>query len=220
MSITYKSRTPYSDQSDPFSPPNEHINSPKQGAPPLINPSLHRDFFNAIQLRHDKMTLGAVPWIHPKHNKENTTDLLESISSENLNKMLSENSQMIMVDVRSFGLYFQSRIKNAINLAVPSVLLKRASYTLNKVCDSVTMNMGERLRNWSKVDCILFYDHTATNPIHSSNSATAILVGSKLKEAGYKGHLYYLKGWYICFIFLFIILLISIQNRWFPCFSF
>ncbi|KAI8890870.1 hypothetical protein K501DRAFT_167441 [Backusella circina FSU 941] len=200
MSITYESRTPCSDKSDAFSPPNEFINPSKQDVTPFISPSLHREFFNAIQSRRQEVSFATTPWVHPNYHPKEKTALL-SISSENLNKMLLENNspKIILVDVRSFSLYFQSRIKNAINLAVPSVLLKRPSYTLAKVCNSVTINMGERLRNWSEASSILFYDHNATNLIHSRNSATAILVGSKLREAGYKGHLYFLKGGFHAF---------------------
>ncbi|KAI7899106.1 protein-tyrosine phosphatase-like protein [Cokeromyces recurvatus] len=121
---------------------------------------------------------------------------LAPIESDAVNELLKSSLKLLIIDVRSFSYYSKCRIRTAINISIPSVLLKRPSYTLEKIAESiVSREAADRFMQFHKTAThIIFYDHASSKPSDSGNSATAILLGSKLRQAGYKGPLNYLQG--------------------------
>jgi protein-tyrosine phosphatase len=200
MSLKYESPTRYLENGDVYSSCSDegrlsnHSQTPLNNNIPIVDPELHKEFFNVIQSRQNYIS-STLPWTPARHVQ---LEDLAPINSSALNELMHLNSQrkanITIIDVRAFSFYSQNRIKHAINLSVPSILLKRASYTLDRVCDSVMLGCGERLRKWSQTTHILFYDHSSYSPSDSGNSAITVLVGSKLRQAGYKGKLNYLEG--------------------------
>ncbi|KAI8380441.1 protein-tyrosine phosphatase-like protein [Choanephora cucurbitarum] len=138
----------------------------------------------------------ASPIYHRRHIED-----LAPIECKLLNQLLEQNNQAILiVDVRSSLYYSKNRIRSAIHLSLPTVLLKRPNYTVDKICDSISdPEAAQRLKNWQQTTHVIFYDHSAYKPTESSNSATATLLGSKLRNEGYKGQLNHLQGGFFDF---------------------
>ncbi|KAI8079679.1 protein-tyrosine phosphatase-like protein [Gilbertella persicaria] len=196
MSTTFESPTKY-DNNNMLSP-NNNSNSNSKNTTPIknikdINHDGFKDFMNAIQSRQLNWSTQTAPSIYRHRQIEDLAPMECQLLSELMTKYSEQ--QILIVDVRSFAYYSKSRIQSAIHLSIPSVLLKRASYTLDKVCDSISIpEAAERLRHWQQVTHVVFYDHSAYKPTDSGNSATAILLGSKLRKEGYKGQLNHLQG--------------------------
>ncbi|KAI8994463.1 protein-tyrosine phosphatase-like protein [Pilobolus umbonatus] len=127
--------------------------------------------------------------------KQQQLSILSPMEDSRLDALMNSDEPLLLIDVRSFAYYSKCRIHGAINLSIPSILLKRPSYTLNKVCESIksTDDMN-RFKQWPSTSHIIFYDHSSENLTDSINTTTAVLIGSKLKDEGYEGHLSYLKG--------------------------
>lgn len=161
---------------------------------PFLSPAtipMHQDFMNGIQSRQLQSCFNNSSF----YRHQNIEDL-KPIDSSTTNALMVSNKQLLIIDVRAFSYFAKTRIRSAINVSIPSVLLKRPTYTIEKVCESMTYDdkASDRLRQWSNATHIIFYDHSSYSPSESGNSTTAILLGSKLRSVGYKGQLNYLKG--------------------------
>lgn len=83
---------------------------------------------------------------------------------------LFSNEKTVIIDVRSFQAYSVSRITNAIHLAVPSTLVKRASYSLNCIINSIPVDSPQKQLLTEYVDAcdekpplkVLVYDCEST----------------------------------------------------------
>lgn len=197
MSVTYESPNQYmSDNTSLFSTSDNEATpsftttgvtstSVGQGTLPM-----HQEFMNVIQSRQFQgFNKNATFYRH-----QNIEDL-KPIDSSTMHTLML-NKQLLIIDVRAYSYFAKTRIRSAINVSIPSVLLKRPTYTLEKVCESITYDdkAADRMRLWSQATHIVFYDHSSYSPSDSGNSTTAILLGSKLRSAGYKGQLNYLQG--------------------------
>ncbi|KAG2198422.1 hypothetical protein INT47_008999, partial [Mucor saturninus] len=195
MSITYESPNQYmSDNTSLFSTSdNEATPSFASSATAsTVQPSIpmNQEFMNVIQSRQlQGFNKNATFYRH-----QNIEDL-KPIDSSTMHTLML-NKQLLIIDVRAYSYFAKTRIRSAINVSIPSVLLKRPAYSLEKVCESITYDekAADRLRLWSQATHIVFYDHSSYSPSDSGNSTTAILLGSKLRSAGYKGQLNYLQG--------------------------
>lgn len=67
---------------------------------------------------------------------------IRKLEQKDLQDILSQQS--VFIDVRPFHAYSTSRIKNAIHLAVPSTLVKRQSYSLNSIINSIPVESHQK----------------------------------------------------------------------------
>lgn len=122
---------------------------------------------------------------------------VESVNIPQL--LLLMNNGILLIDVRSFVKYSQLHICTSINIAAPNTILKRPSFTLEKV-SGVIISEQDR-RSWENSiqndkSHIVFYDQQSENI--NDNSAIYYLC-LKLREIGHQGMLGFLKG--ILFIY-------------------
>lgn len=184
-------------------------NTPYYTAP--INPGLHQDFLNAIQARHSTqptvLTGVASPRVEhtgfslnlgslANRKQPSTSNILEPIGSNSLAQLLTKYKDkqhlLLLLDVRSFVQFSHSKIRSAINISIPNTILKRPTFTLDKVYEAIVLDGSrEKLKTWATVESIVFYDQQSQ--ILQENSASAYLA-AKLIRAGFKGQLNYLKG--------------------------
>lgn len=219
MSLTFESPTRGGNEAyfTPLNMPTMHTstattedstNTPYYTAP--ITPGLHQDFLNAIQARHSTQptVLSAVTspsrpdlgfslnLAQRRHVPQTQSPVAAPLDSNALAQLLlayKEKSQLILIlDVRSFVQFSHSKIRHAINISIPNTILKRPTFTLDKVYEAIVLDEArERLKTWSQVETIVFYDQQSQ--LLQENSASAYLAG-KLIRAGFKGQLNYLKG--------------------------
>lgn len=71
-------------------------------------------------------------------------------------------SNNIIIDVRSFNHYITSRIKNSINICLPSTLLKRPSYNLPQILNSIKIDQITKDILLDQSVNLLFYDDNSS----------------------------------------------------------
>ncbi|RCH99221.1 hypothetical protein CU097_015239 [Rhizopus azygosporus] len=123
------------------------------------------------------------------------------IEPKQLNDLLNDYKQkpksLLILDVRSFVQFSHSRIHNSVNVSIPNTILKRPTFTLDKVYEAIVLeDAREKLRSWQTADYIIFYDQQSQQL--QENSACAYL-SIKLVNSGFKGKLHYLKGGFDAF---------------------
>lgn len=106
-------------------------------------------------------------------------------------------SQFLLLDCRTFGAFSASRIYGALNLCIPTTLLKRTSFTLQKLQDTFT-NQDEKKKfsEWKSAKFIIAYD------VSSQDKKDATLVINTLKKftsEDWNGSRFILKGGYNAF---------------------
>lgn len=132
-----------------------------------------------------------------------TTKLMPLPSSTGLVPILPEQlagyltqqpSSTLVFDVRSFVQFSHARVIEAINVSIPNTILKRPTFTMEKVYDAVVEADRTRLKQWASFGVIVFYDQCSM--VAPDQCATSYLA-NKMIQAGYKGSLVYLQGMYI-----------------------
>lgn len=116
------------------------------------------------------------------------------IPGEDLKEMIKsmDPSRLLILDIRSAQNYAQSRIKGALNLCIPTTLLKRATFNIQKL--QQTFQGGSesgKFAKWREADAIVVYDS------HSSDQRDAITAQNMIKKftnEGYSGKACILKG--------------------------
>jgi protein tyrosine phosphatase len=101
-------------------------------------------------------------------------------------------SHYLLLDLRVAPQYAQSRIREALNLCIPTTLLKRPSFNLDKLTD--TFKVGEekvRFSKWKECKYIIVYDARSTE---KKDAASAINTLKKFTNQGWVGQSYILRG--------------------------
>lgn len=76
----------------------------------------------------------------------------------------ARSNAITILDFRTLAQFQSSRLKNAINISIPTTLLKRNSYTVSKIFDSVnSLQAREAVRNWQTCDTVILYDQESFN---------------------------------------------------------
>jgi len=185
---------------------------PRQESPANIDagiplPSVRRDVLSHLDDRHPRLSLPSngvdPPSPHPAqldaHHRADTlpSNLEDSpgmISSGELKELLENptTSQLLLLDLRVAPLFSQSRIKGALNLCIPTTLLKRPSFNLIKLTDTFKVE-EERVRfsTWRVCKYIIVYDARSTE---KRDATSAINTLKKFTNEGWEGRSYILRG--------------------------
>jgi hypothetical protein len=117
----------------------------------------------------------------------NTTAIL----GRDLETLLA-TGDFLIIDIRSFAVYAKSRIINAINVCIPTVLLKRKSLSVDDISESiVSKNDRGRFAKWKEADGIVIYD---ADSLRVQDSYPLTTLAGKFLEAGFKKTTYGLIG--------------------------
>jgi len=99
---------------------------------------------------------------------------------------------LMLLDMRPSPEHMASSIKTAVNVCVPSVLLKRPSTSLQKVMDHLTTEQdSEIFSKWKQFANIVLFDASGAAPIVGSPS---LLLAQKFRLEGCSANLAYLRG--------------------------
>ncbi|GMM47851.1 tyrosine protein phosphatase [Pichia kluyveri] len=118
-------------------------------------------------------------------------DFMKSIGSDKLPNLL-------IIDVRPFHDYCKSHISNSINICLPSTLLKRSTFTLDKCIHTLTSKEKKLFTNYYERDSkdlpsVLFYDDFVSTE-DSISSSIYYLVDKFLRSSNWNSSLYILEG--------------------------
>jgi tyrosine-protein phosphatase 2/3 len=185
---------------------------PRQQSPVNIaspNPPTQRNALSDLDDRHPRLSLPQnkidPPSPHLKlqrglqhHRADTLPSSLEDgpamISSAQLRDMIDgiPEGQFLLLDLRVFPQFSQSRIRNALNLCIPTTLLKRPSFNLQKLQDTFTNDVEKaRFSQWRKAKYIVVYDAFSDE---KKDATSAINTLKKFSNEGWTGRAYILRG--------------------------
>ncbi|OBA23364.1 hypothetical protein METBIDRAFT_37339 [Metschnikowia bicuspidata var. bicuspidata NRRL YB-4993] len=90
---------------------------------------------------------------------------IDAQNSEAISKFLEASSVTLVLDVRPFNLYSQSHLKSAVNICVPTTLLKRPRYDLQHMISASNLptDLKEAVLDSSKNMKVLLYDSASVD---------------------------------------------------------
>jgi tyrosine-protein phosphatase 2/3 len=99
---------------------------------------------------------------------------------------------LLLLDIRVATHYVTSRIKGALNLCIPTTLLKRPSFTLRKLQDTFqSAGQQEEFAAWREKAYLVVYD---SNSVEKRDAGAALNMLKKFTNEGYAGHACVLRG--------------------------
>lgn len=122
---------------------------------------------------------------------------LSSISSSELAQLLTNpksQDSTLVVDVRPFNQYSKHRILSAVNICIPSTLLKRPTFDLSRFGECMIPYQRTAIDNLANYKSVIIYDQSTfevSTSVYSSIAYTILKFGS---AKNLKGRLCYLKG--------------------------
>lgn len=100
----------------------------------------------------------------------------------------------LIVDVRPYTQYTKSRIKSAINICIPSTLLKRSTFPLSRFGECMMPSQRGCIDNLSSYSAIVIYDQS-TEKVSTTIYSPIVYTILKFSQASsLKGKIYYLHG--------------------------
>ncbi|KAG6038608.1 hypothetical protein E4U41_003978 [Claviceps citrina] len=118
---------------------------------------------------------------------EELKDLIETVGLD----------KILLLDIRSSQSFAQSRIKGALNLCIPTTLLKRATFNIHKLQQTFQGDMDStQFSKWREMEWIIVYD------AHTSDKRDAVTAQNMIKKftnEGYSGRTGILRGGFSMF---------------------
>ncbi|RFU76802.1 tyrosine phosphatase [Trichoderma arundinaceum] len=100
--------------------------------------------------------------------------------------------ELLLLDIRSSTNYATSRIKGALNLCIPTTLLKRATYNTERLAQTFQNSpAGEKFGTWRGVSWIVVYDSRSSD---SRDTVAAQNMIKKFTNEGFVGETGILRG--------------------------
>ncbi|KAI9700728.1 MAG: hypothetical protein M1836_002097 [Candelina mexicana] len=124
------------------------------------------------------------------------------ITPQNLIDLLNSSlKEILLLDLRVYPQYSHSRISGALNLCIPTTLLKRPSFNLQKLADTFT-NEEEKKKfvKWKECQFIIAYDASSSQ---LKDATSAINTLKKFSNEGWSGHSLIVRGGFVEFSKLF-----------------
>jgi tyrosine-protein phosphatase 2/3 len=190
----------------------QFFNFPRQESPANIGsigqpPPLRRRLISHVDDRHPRLSLPLnrvdPPSPHikphePPYRAETLPAALEDgpvmISSARLKDILENEGHVrfLLLDLRVAPQYSQYRIKGALNLCIPTTLLKRPSFNLVKLTDTFKIEEEKaRFSTWKECECIVVYDARSTEKKDATSAVNSL---KKFANEGWQGQPYILRG--------------------------
>lgn len=127
--------------------------------------------------------VGSPEMITPKQLR----DILESDQAE----------RTLVLDLRVSPQYAQSRVKGALNLCIPTTLLKRATFNLAKLQQTFQGEQDQqRFASWREASCLVVYDGQSND---KRDAVSAMNMIKKFANEGYTGSATILRGGFNAF---------------------
>lgn len=88
--------------------------------------------------------------------------------SPNSSKSATPTNSLLLIDIRPFSQYSEERVAGAINICIPSTLLKRSSFDLARFLDCMAPEQRAHLADLAVYDHIVVYDANSTQLVAGS----------------------------------------------------
>ncbi|GAA6020629.1 hypothetical protein JCM11491_001127 [Sporobolomyces phaffii] len=105
------------------------------------------------------------------------------------------SATLLVLDIRTHTAYLSERLSTSINICVPSTLLRRPGFGVDRVQDGLPEHEQDQFAAWNACETIVAIDTESTSLTEGSSGVASLL--SKFERAGFKGKLSWIKGgWY------------------------
>ena len=151
-------------------------------------------FADAIQQRSFQFNLTATPTRRPAAPPPPPLDGTKFIpfQPKDVISLLSSDTKPLIIDIRPYGHWSASRVRTSLSLSVPSTLLRRPNFSLDKLASMIPIPSAKvQFETWSSVSHIIIYD-ADTTVLGPGNNVLSIL--TKFLVADSKAKLGYLYG--------------------------
>ncbi|KAK3298081.1 uncharacterized protein B0H64DRAFT_137359 [Chaetomium fimeti] len=121
------------------------------------------------------------------------------ISPAELKDMLEKDrdAKLLLLDLRVSPQFAQSRVRGALNLCIPTTLLKRATFNLQKLQQTFQADQDqERFSSWREASHLVVYDASSSD---QRDAVSAINMIKKFTNEGYSGPVGILRGGFNAF---------------------
>ena len=182
--------------------------SPGQMEQPFEAPDRGRTNYNISRVddRHPRLSMvhGKPDPPSPDPTKQGRADTVPPAMGNNsdptmmhpsrLKELIEQNhdGDVLLLDLRVSPQYAQSRVKGALNLCIPTTLLKRATFNLQKLQQTFqAANDQEKFAKWNQASHLVVYD------ANSSDKRDAVAATNMLKKftnEGFTGSASILRG--------------------------
>lgn len=128
-----------------------------------------------------------------------TTDGPTMISPTELKDLLEkdEDANFLLLDLRVSPQFAQSRVRGALNLCIPTTLLKRATFNLQKLQQTFSADQEQdRFANWRDTSHLVVYDASSSD---KRDAVAAMNMIKKFTSEGYSGSACILRGGFNAF---------------------
>lgn len=119
---------------------------------------------------------------------------------QELAQLLNSHRQqdILLLDLRVFPQFSQSRIIGAINLCIPTTLLKRPSFNVQKLAETFTKEQEkETFNRWREAKAIVVYDAGSSQLKDATSSINTL---KKFTNEGWKGLTLVIRGGFTGFV--------------------
>lgn len=110
-----------------------------------------------------------------------------------INLLESHVDEILILDLRVSTQYAASRIAGALNLCIPTTLLKRPSFNVKKLAETFKDNLEQKAKfeSWKSSKYIIVYDGSSAQ---LKDATTCVNTIKKFDSEGYDGTAYIVKG--------------------------
>ncbi len=122
----------------------------------------------------------------PSQVKETSCSSLSNIMTSSTNT----KHNYLFIDTRTFAEFSKCHIKNSINTCLPSTLLKRSNYTLDRLINNLSKSQQLLFEDSSKN--VIIYDQLTENLNYPSS--TIVYISQKFINYKWKGNVFVLAG--------------------------
>ncbi|KAK4057108.1 phosphotyrosine-specific ptp2-like protein [Microbotryomycetes sp. JL221] len=101
---------------------------------------------------------------------------------------------VLLLDMRTHTAFIQNHVPGSISICVPSTLLRRPAYGIDRVAEGLDPTDQERFNHWSTAKAIAVVDGDSTHLTEASGIASML---AKFDNAGFQGELRWVRGGWV-----------------------
>ncbi|EPS42763.1 hypothetical protein H072_3252 [Dactylellina haptotyla CBS 200.50] len=202
-----QSRTPSSRRESIYEEPQNYFDQPRYESPAGYDPTLTP---HSRSVSASGWSSASMPHLHgpvagefmkPPLDRQRSstmppTSQVDGISLMYASKLAqildSSPNSILLLDLRPFQPFSQSRILDSVNVSIPTTLLKRPSFNIAKLTESLGgPAMKAQLARWKEVSAIVVYDASSRQVKESASASHTV---NKFVREGWQGEAYLLSG--------------------------
>ncbi len=156
----------------------------------------HKDVFKP---RSPSLPILPFPTLNKSHNAEIPSKFnrisVQSLANIIISNPVIEERRFLIIDTRCYTDFCFSRIKDSVNFCLPTTLLKRQTFTLDRTINRLPLDQIPWFKDVTK--SIIIYDAATSHPNRCSLELEYIC--KKFISSNWKGDLFYVGGGYNLF---------------------